>query len=415
MGIFDRFRKKNLGRVVTEYKMVSQSSNGFYVWDGKLYKSDIVRACIRPKARAIGKAVGKHIRKDMQKGSITVNPDAYIRFLLEEPNAFMTGHVFQEKLINQLELNGNAFAWIQRDENGLPIALYPINCTGVQLVVPRDGSGGLYLKFFISGQNPLTAPYEDIIHLRKDYYNNDFFGESAAESLVTLMDVVGTSDQSVISAIKNGGVIRWLLKYNTTLRPEDLQKNAKEFADGFMSANSKTGGVAAVDAKADATQIHPDDFVPNAAQTDRTVDRLYSFFNTNKAIVQSSYTEDQWISYYESVIEPDLIQLSAEFTRKLFTRRERGFGNSIVFESSSLQFASMQTKLSLKDMVDRGAMTPDEWRGTLGLAPIPGGDQPIRRLDTAPVTDGSGADGNNDGKEGDSGEEDGDQGNNHSE
>jgi phage portal protein BeeE len=187
------------------------------------------------------------------------------------------------------------------------------------------------------------------------------------------------------------------------LRQEDLEANAKKFADGFMSSSSTTGGVAAVDAKADATQIHPDDFVPNAAQTDRTTDRIYSFFNTNKAIVQSSFSENQWISYYENCIEPDITQLSAEFTRKIFTRRERGFGNKIVFESSNLQFASMQTKLSLQAMVDRGALTPNEWRETLGLGPIEGGEQPIRRLDTAVVTED--AAGNSEGKEGEEGEE----------
>ncbi len=36
-------------------------------------------------------------------------------------------------------------------------------------------------------------------------------------------------------------------------------------------------------------------------------------------------------------------------------------------------------------MVDRGAMTPNEWRRTLNLPPLQGGDEPIRRLDTAPV------------------------------
>lgn len=403
MGFFDRFRKKNMGRTVSQYKMISESTGGFYAWDGKLYKSDVVRACIRPKSRAIGKTVAKHIRKDPKTQTMVVNPDAYIRFLLEEPNQYMTGHVFQEKMINQLELNGNAFAFIQRDPNGLPVALYPINCTGVNLVVPRDGSGRIYLKFFISGQQPFTVDYENVIHLRKDYYNSDFFGESPGEALTTLMDVVGTSDQSIISAIKNSAVIRWLLKFNTTLRQEDLEANAKKFADGFMSSSSTTGGVAAVDAKADATQIHPDDFVPNAAQTDRTTDRIYSFFNTNKAIVQSSFSENQWISYYENCIEPDITQLSAEFTRKLFTRRERGFGNKIVFESSNLQFASMQTKLSLQAMVDRGALTPNEWRETLGLGPIEGGEQPIRRLDTAVVTED--AAGNSEGKGGEEGEE----------
>lgn len=404
MSIFDRFSKKNQGRVVTTYRMIGQNPNGFYTWDGKLYKSDVVRACIRPIAKAVGKTNGKHIRKNPQTGELTVNPDAYIRFLLEEPNAIMTGHDFLEKMVNQLELNGNAFAWIQRDANGNPIGVYPVNCNGVQLIVPRDGSPGMYLKFYVVDQMPFTARYEDVIHIRNDYYNDTFFGESSAEALMPSMQVIGYSDKSIMSAIKNSSVVRWLLKFNTSIRQEDLKKQAKDFADTFTSTGSETGGVAATDAKADAQQVKPNDYVPTAAQSDRTIDRVYSFFNTNKAIVQSSYTENQWISFYESVIEPIIVKLSTEFTRKLFTRRERVFGNSIIFESSNLQFASMQTKLALQAMVDRGAMTPNEWRETLGLTPIEGGDKPIRRLDTALVEDGSG---NTDGKEDGDNEEDG--------
>lgn len=386
MGFFDRFRAKNRGQVITNYKMISDHGDGFYEWDGKLYKADIVLAAIRPKARAIGKAIGKHIRRDYQAHTLTVNPEPYIRFLLEEPNPYMTGQQLQEKLIYQLELNGNAFAWIQRDDSGLPIAVYPVNCTGVQLVRDRTGSGPLYLKFFVTNGTNFTALYSDVIHLRKDFSNNEFFGESPATTLAPLMEVVRSADQSIVKAIKNSSVIRWLLAYNTVLNPADLKARAKEFADNFMSSASETGGVAVTDSKSTATQVTPQDYVPNAAQTDRTTQRIYAFFNTNADIVQSKYTEDEWVSYYEAAIEPDVVQLSQEYTRKIFSRRERAFGNSIVFESSNLQFASMQTKLALSAMVDRGAMTPNEWRDALNLAPIDGGDVPIRRLDTQPTT-----------------------------
>lgn len=56
-----------------------------------------------------------------------------------------------------------------------------------------------------------------------------------------------------------------------------------------------------------------------------------------------------------------------------------------MYESSRLQYCSQKTKLSLVSMVDRGAMTPNEWRGVMNMAPIEGGDKPIRRLDTAEV------------------------------
>ena len=45
----------------------------------------------------------------------------------------------------------------------------------------------------------------------------------------------------------------------------------------------------------------------------------------------------------------------------------------------------MATKLSLKEMVDRGALSPNEWRSVFNMAPVPGGDVYIRRLDTAEV------------------------------
>ena len=56
-----------------------------------------------------------------------------------------------------------------------------------------------------------------------------------------------------------------------------------------------------------------------------------------------------------------------------------------MFEAANLATASMSTKLNLREMVDRGAMTPNEWRAVFNLAPLPGGDKPIRRLDTAVV------------------------------
>src|SRR5699024_3636377 len=126
----------------------------------------------------------------------------------------------------------------------------------------------------------------------------------------------------------------WLLKFNQTLRPEDLTKATKAFVNDYLNIESDTVGAAATDAKMDAIQVDPKDYVRNEKQINETVKRLYSFFATNIKIVSSDYTEVDWVSYYENVIESDIVQLSNEFTRKLFTRRERGFGNKIMFESS---------------------------------------------------------------------------------
>lgn len=383
MGFFDKFKNEKQ-IVTTQYKLITEAGSGFYAYDGKLYQSDIVRSCIRPKAQAVGKALGQHIRRAEE--GLQINPDPYIRFLLEEPNPLMSGQMLQEKLTVQLMLNNNAFALIQRDSNGLPCAIYPINATSVNAL--QNDVGDLFLKFMNINGKQYVFKYSDVIHLRRDFNGSDIFGDSPAKSIAGLMEVVNTTDQGVVKAIKNSNIIKWLLKFHTSLRDEDIKRYTKEFVKSYMSIDSETAGAAATDAKYDAQQVEPKNYVPNFKQTEGTIERIYSFFNTNKEIVQSSYNEDQWISYYEAEIEPTVLQLSSEYTRKLFTRRERGFGNKIIFESSNLNFASMQTKLNLVQFVDRGILNPNEVREILNKAPIPDGDKYIRRLDTAEIKGG---------------------------
>lgn len=373
---------KDKPTVGNQFKMVTTFGEYYYSWNGKLYESDIVRACIRPKVKAIGKLVGKHIRDDPKNG-IKVNPAPYIKSLLRNPNPYMAEQQFLEKLSTQLCLNNNAFALIVRDENGYPVQMYPIPAVMAEAVYTNEGT--LYLKFTYRNGNTGTFLYSDILHLRQDYGEDDIFGSSPAPALSQLMECVGIIDQGIVKAIKNSGIIRWLLRFGQSMRPEDVKRNTKEFVDNYLSYESETFGAAGVDSKADVKQIEPKDYVPNASITDRITERIYSFFNTNKKIVQSNWTEDDWNAYYEAEIEPFAIQIGAVLSAKLFTRKETGFGNRIIYEASNLQCASLNTKLAFQAMVDRGAMLPNEWRATMNLAPIEGGDQPIRRLDTQVV------------------------------
>lgn len=376
----ERADKPSAGQTL---KMVTLRGESFFSWDGKLYESDIVRACIRPKVKAIGKLIGKHIRDDPKTGGIKVNPDANIRFILSEPNPYMTGQQLQEKVANQLCLNNNAFILVVRDENGKPLQLYPVPCVSVETKYNDDGE--LFLKFLYTSGKTGIFRYSDVIHLKQDYNENDIFGTSPAPVLSGLMTLIGTIDQGIVKAIKNSSVIRWLISFKQSMRDEDIKRYVQNFVDNYLSVESTTFGAAGVDAKADVQRIEPKDYVPNALQSEKIIDRIYSFFGTNRKIVQSDYTEDEWTAYYEAEIEPVVVQLYQTYTVALFSRRERGCGNRIVFEANNLQCASLTTKLAFQAMVDRGAMTPNEWRETMNLAPIEGGNQPIRRLDTQVV------------------------------
>ncbi|PEC65352.1 phage portal protein [Bacillus toyonensis] len=400
MGLFDKIFGKKQAPTTTRFEMINDNGGGFFSWNGDIYQSDIIRACIRPKAKAVGKLIAKHIRDNGNE--FKINPEPYIRFILEEPNPLMTGQMFQEKMAIQLELNHNAFAYIKRDDYGYATEIYPIPCTTVEVV--EGAYGDIFLKFYFKNGKQMTIPYADVIHLRKDFNDNDFFGEHPGNALSQLMEIVTTTDQGIVKAIKNSAVVKWILKFKSVLKQEDIDNQVKNFVNNYLNI-ANDGGAASSDPRYDLEQVKPEAFVPDSKQMQETVQRIYNFFNTNDKIIQSKYNEDEWNAYYESEIEPFAMQLAGEYTRKLFSRKERGFGNKIIFESSSLQYASMSTKMNLVQMVDRGSLTPNEWRAILSLGPIEGGDKPIRRLDTALVKEGKVADegGDNnepDGKEG---------------
>lgn len=378
MGIFKR---KN--STVAGVKLVQQQTANYFTFNGNLFQSDIIRACIRPDVKAVGKSAIKHIRN--YNNELKVNPEPYIKFMLAQPNQWMTMQQLLEQTVSQYLLNNNAFILINRDDNGLPYELYPINAVNVQAVFSNDGF--LFYKFMMKNGRTFTFSSSNIIHLKSDVYDNDIFGKSSSEALFQVMEIIQTTDQGIINAIKNSSVVRWLLKFNTKLKDKDLVDNTKKFVQNFLNINSDDDvtGAAAVDSSADATQIEPKDYVPNASQIKSSVERIYSYFNTNEKIVKSQFNENEWSSYYAAKIEPLLKQLSETFTANLFTRKEQAYGNSIYFEASNVQYASLQTKLNFMQMVDRGSMTPDEWRALFMWAPIEGGDKPVRRLDTQQV------------------------------
>lgn len=380
MGLLDRFRKNDLrNENITKqtYKIVTESLNSFSSWGGNTFDNDLVRSIIRVKAQAIGKAIPKHVRRN--EDGLKINPEPYMRELLKEPNPVMTMQQLLEKVVAQLELNNNAFIFIYRDDNGYPIQLIPINSTSV--TPAYNASNKLFLVFQLNNGTELTAAYSDIIHLRKDFNEDAIFGTSPHMALRKLMGVMHTMDEGIVNAIKNSFVIRWLLQFNQQLRPEDVEKQTKQFADAFLNQENGTG-VAGVDNKAIATQIKDYSKTAPDGERDSIKERLLIFFNMNEKILKGDFKEDEYIAFYETCVEPIIRQLSGEMTRKLFTRKERSYGNEITLEAFDMTYASLSTKLAMYQMIDRKALRPNEWRAMMNLAPYEGGDDFILRLDT---------------------------------
>lgn len=371
MSIFQKIFGKMKHYVgMTRFKELGGFVARFTPFGREIYRSDIVRACIRPLAEHTSKANPKSSDSRIE------------RLLIYAPNPFMNGKDFLAKCRNILEVKNTLFIYIGRDDKGKAVSFYPIPYEDYEAMEYKNG---LFVKFrFAANREALICPWQDLAVARKDYLFGDIGGETN-DALLGSLDLINTTNQGVANAVKATANLRGILKNTKTmLDEEDVKASRDRFVRDYLSLEN-SGGIAALDPTQEFIPITMTPAIANYSQMKEFRENIYRYFGVNEEIITSNANESIMEAFYSSRIEPFLVALSLELTRKVFTERELGFGAYIHFESSRLQFASNSTKLALVSMVDRGALTPNEWRLIFNLAPIDGGDVPIRRLDTAEV------------------------------
>ena len=372
MALFGGIKKY----VTSMWKEINGYAARFTSFGTNIYKNDVARACIRTLAEHTSKANVKVLR-DGEPGDQRLE-----KMIQYRPNMYMNGKDFLYKVRTLYELYNTVFININRDEYGRCIGLYPMPDCSSEAV---DVSGRLYIKFYLPSGDVMVASWEDLAVLRKDYHSSDIWGDDNT-AILTSLELIHTTNEGMANAIKSTANLRGILKSTKAmLSDEDRKKQRDNFVTDYM-AMTNSSGIASLDATQEFKELNIQPQIANYKNMAELRDNIYRYYGMNEEIIMSKANSATRESFYETKIETWLLALSLELTNKIFTDRERGFLNEIIFESNRMSFMSMTEKLALVTMVDRGAMTPNEWRMAFNLAPLPGGDVPIRRLDTAPTT-----------------------------
>ena len=103
---------------------------------------------------------------------------------------------------------------------------------------------------------------------------------------------------------------------------------------------------------------------------------IYSYFSLNEDIISSKFTSATWNAFYESVLEPLAIQISEEFTDKIFTDNEKKRGHKISVTVNRLEYEDFDSKVNMsKNLLAAGILTINEVREIFGFESIPDGDE----------------------------------------
>lgn len=369
MGFLDFFKSRSLQRTST-WRELGGYNSYFSTFGTDVYRSEIVRSCIRPLANFTSKAEAKSSNEQLAK------------LLNNRPNMYMNGVDFLKKVRTRYEIYNTCFIYIQRDDRGKVTGFYPVPYKTFEAL---EYSKTLFLKFHFANGIDLTLPWEDLAAVRKDYNKSDIAGDDN-DAILGLLELINTTNQGVANAVKATANLRGILKSTKSmLAPEAIKEQKEQFVRDYLSLENE-GGIASLDSTQEFTPITMSPTVANAAQIKEFREDVYRYFGVNDDIVMSNMDSSKIEAFYELQIEPFLVELSRELTSKVFTEREKGFNAYIMFEANKLQFASLEKKIQIfSTVVLYGGMTVNEWRQACNMAPIEGGDELIRRLDADTV------------------------------
>ena len=365
--LFGREREES-ERQYEELKLLDDNKAVFTQYHGDLEYDPDVLSCIDAIARNGAKMHPRHIR-DNKDGMKNLKGRTY-RILAKQPNEFQNAYQFYYQLIATLEIYNDAFAWVKKDNDLRIQAIYPLMYDEGKYYEYNDK---LFLRFKFGRMKSKYVPLDECIHLTRFVGTNGITGGSSKPIIKTL-SMKHILDEGIINAIKTTSSIKGLLKSTKALlKPEDVKKMRDQFVDDFVNRANKSG-IGGLDATTDFIPVKIEPATASDGQIKEIDNKVLSYFGLNENILQSKYSEDEWNAFYESVLEPIGLQMSLEFTNKIFTPTEKEFGNEIIFESNRLQYASNKTKIELIRYADN-ILTINEQREVFNLAPIEGGDK----------------------------------------
>lgn len=343
-----------------------------------IYASDVVQQALKCIVDEMKKLNPTHVR---YKGNDPVPVRSTVQDVLDMPNDLMTTSEFLEKICWLLLMNYNAFiiptyyTWID-DKTGAERryyeSLYPINPTQVDFI--EDASGRLFVTFWFWNGYTTTIPYDDVIHIRynfsvNQYMGGNIMGQPDHEALLGTLQLNNNLLQGVARAMNASYAVNGIVKYNTLLDDGKTEAALKELENKLRNSES---GFLPLDLKAEFTPLERKIALVDKPTLEFIDSKILRNWGVPLAILTGDYTKEQYEAFYQKTLEPLALAISQAFTKKLFTTRERAFGNKIAMYPKELIFMTVsQTLEMINTLAPTGGLFENEKRVALGLRPMP--------------------------------------------
>lgn len=343
-----------------------------------IYASDVVQQALKCIVDEMKKLNPTHVR---YTGNDPNPVKGNVQDILDNPNQLMTTSELLEKTCWLLLMNYNVFivptyeTWIDEKtgaERRYYTALYPINPTQVDFI--EDASGRLFVKFWFWNGYTTTLAYDDVIHIKYNYSVNEYMGGNLMgqpdhEALLSTLELNNNLLQGIAKAMNASYAVNGVVKYNTLMDQGKTEAALKELEQKLQNSQS---GFLPLDLKAEFTPLERKTAVVDEPTLKFIDEKILRNWGVSLAILTGDFTQDQYNAFYQKTLEPLIKTISQAFTKKMFTTREKAFGNRIELYPKELIFMSVDQTLKMVEMLSpTGGLFENEKRVALGLRPLP--------------------------------------------
>ena len=193
-------------------------------------------------------------------------------------------------------------------------------------------------------------------------------GNPDLDTLIQTVELNHNLLQGVSAAVKSSFAVNAVVKYNTILDGEKMEANLKALQDQL---NNNESGFMGMDLKGEFIPIKKDIQLVDDKTLAFIDSKILRHFGVSLPILTGDYSKEQYEAFYQKTLEPLVKKISQAFTKTIFTEKELGFGNKIVFQTNDLIFMSTDQKLELFRLLgDAGGFYLNEMRTAFGMVPL---------------------------------------------
>jgi len=406
LGIFDFLRRKDKSSDTEKRSIYGQTiigsafgnASGEVVSKEQALRVAAVWSCVRVLSETIASLPISLYEKDENNQKKVKSDNPLNALISQQPSPLFNSFMFFERIMVDLSLDGNFYAYIERNNGGFPVGLHPIKCNDVDVFISPKGRGVYYeiKESDSSNSYPKTGRVAgiDMIHV-KGLSTNGIQGKSPIQVAAETLGIALALDKHAGAYFKNGSQLGGILKHPGTLKPETAKRLRESWSNNY-SGTSNTGKTAileeGMDFQARTIPNNQAQFIESRQYQISDICRLFRVPNhlvNDLSNATYSNIEAQQIDFVVHTITPWIKRIESELNAKLVPFKKRGTEYFKFNLTAILRGDSKARADYYRTLVNIGVMSPDEVRKLEDLNSVGGASEdyymqsnmlPINRL-----------------------------------